>query len=397
MKTILLAFLTLSTTIVSANWSAVSSNTTENLNAVHFSSTDTGYTVGSTGVILRTIDGGKNWSTQVSGTTETLESVYFVSNKLGFTVGSSGTILKTTNSGVNWLQLTSGLSVGLFEVQFLDAQNGWASGEGSNVIKTTDGGSTWSSISSTITSSSKWNSMHVFSQNKIVVGGNYQNIGYTSDGGNNWRESNEGSLEGTICCMITDLSFVSITVGYGHSNKGDIIKTIDGGDSWSIVDSTASTTQNGGMHFIDENNGWLVNSSSWRTRDGGLTWSTETSTATETINDVHIINSSNGIAVGRKGTIVRLSSGSNGIDKTLGKANINLYPNPTSKKLTIEIKNIIGVTLKVINTLGTELHSEAVTSGTQSLDVSSWSAGIYFLQILNGTNIVDIRKIVVKN
>ena len=79
---------------------------------------------------------------------------------------------------------------------------------------------------------------------------------------------------------------------------------------------------------------------------------------------------------------------------------VKVYPNPTENEVTVSIDNytnLSGVTLKVINSQSAEVHSEAVTGPTQSIDVSSWSAGIYFLQVLNGVDIVDIRKIVVNN
>ena len=44
-----------------------------------------------------------------------------------------------------------------------------------------------------------------------------------------------------------------------------------------------------------------------------------------------------------------------------------------------------------------EVHSEAVTGPTQSIDVSGWSAGVYFLHVMNGSTTIDIKKIVVNN
>lgn len=87
-------------------------------------------------------------------------------------------------------------------------------------------------------------------------------------------------------------------------------------------------------------------------------------------------------------------------DPSQAVTTVKVYPNPTDENLTVSIDNytnLSGVTLKVINSQSAEVHSEAVTGPTQSIDVSSWSAGIYFLQVLNGTDIVDIRKIVVNN
>lgn len=87
-------------------------------------------------------------------------------------------------------------------------------------------------------------------------------------------------------------------------------------------------------------------------------------------------------------------------DKTSAATTVKVYPNPTDKNLTVSIdnpSNLNGVTLKVIDSQSAVVHNQAVTTATQTIDVSSWSAGIYFLQVINGSNIVDIRKIVVNN
>ena len=79
---------------------------------------------------------------------------------------------------------------------------------------------------------------------------------------------------------------------------------------------------------------------------------------------------------------------------------VKVYPNPTERELNISIDNytnLSGVTFKVINSQSAEVHNESVIGPTQTIDVSEWSAGIYFLQVLNGTDIVDIRKIVVND
>ena len=46
----------------------------------NFIDINTGYAVGNTGSIIKTIDGGQNWTSQTSGTVNLLYSVYFVNN-----------------------------------------------------------------------------------------------------------------------------------------------------------------------------------------------------------------------------------------------------------------------------------------------------------------------------
>ena len=75
---------------------------------------------------------------------------------------------------------------------------------------------------------------------------------------------------------------------------------------------------------------------------------------------------------------------------------IDLYPNPTSGKLTItlEVSNATSVTIR--NSLGQlMLVDNQSSSGNLELDISSYPTGIYFLQLEVGGEMVT--KKIVKN
>ena len=79
---------------------------------------------------------------------------------------------------------------------------------------------------------------------------------------------------------------------------------------------------------------------------------------------------------------------------------VKVYPNPVAQNLTVEIDNyanLSGVYIKVLDTQSVEVHNQAVIGSIQSINVSNWSAGVYFLHIMNGSTTVDIKKIVVNN
>jgi len=87
-------------------------------------------------------------------------------------------------------------------------------------------------------------------------------------------------------------------------------------------------------------------------------------------------------------------------DASQAETTIKLYPNPTKNEVTVSIDNytnLSGVSIKVLDALGTVVHQQLITGSTQSIDVSSWTAGVYFLHVINGSKTVDIRKIVVNN
>ncbi|MCO6492253.1 MAG: T9SS type A sorting domain-containing protein [Phaeodactylibacter sp.] len=80
------------------------------------------------------------WTPQVSGTDVLLMDVFFVSPSTGWAVGLSGRIFKTINGGADWGIQQSGTSEGLLSVFFTDTNTGWAVGAAGTILSTIDGG-----------------------------------------------------------------------------------------------------------------------------------------------------------------------------------------------------------------------------------------------------------------
>jgi len=100
------------------------------------------------GAISKTIDGGSDWVTTFF--TNPLWSIDFPisgASQTGYSVGSEGTILKTYNAGNNWQAQQSGTILKLNKVQFLDLDFGFAVGENGIILKTTTGGEPVTDIS----------------------------------------------------------------------------------------------------------------------------------------------------------------------------------------------------------------------------------------------------------
>ena len=125
---------------------------------VDFTSSTTGWVVGSDSTILRTIDGGQTWTTQYSkaGGPSLLDVCILPDAKTGWAVGASGLILRTTN-GSTWTQVFSAAldqTVSYTSVDFVSAKVGWICGgvaagpmQGlprGAVYRSDDGGVTWS-------------------------------------------------------------------------------------------------------------------------------------------------------------------------------------------------------------------------------------------------------------
>jgi hypothetical protein len=115
-----------------------SSGTTETLRDVHFTDNNTGYSVGISGTILRTTNGGANWISQNIG--QFLMGIFFSDKDNGTVVGYNGTIMRTTNGGENWVVQISGSGTMLTDVSFTDINTGTVVGNYGTILKTINGG-----------------------------------------------------------------------------------------------------------------------------------------------------------------------------------------------------------------------------------------------------------------
>jgi photosystem II stability/assembly factor-like uncharacterized protein len=153
---------------------------------VCFINPNTGWTVGRSGQILHTTDGGKNWSIVNTGVGEYtwFSRVRFVDSNNGWIVGMGGIILHTSDGGNTWRSQTSPTYDYLFDSFFIDSLFGWAVGQYGIILKTEDGGFHWTIKSENIYSSVNGvffidrNTGWATTTDKII---------YTDDGGNTWE------------------------------------------------------------------------------------------------------------------------------------------------------------------------------------------------------------------
>jgi photosystem II stability/assembly factor-like uncharacterized protein len=218
---------------------------------VCFLDEQTGWAVGSGGVIAHTTDGGKTWRPQHSGVKDDLRLVTFVDATHGWIAGS-GMLLRTENGGETWQVIRDFLQVGAIDydqdsptfhlvksqltvqtMQFLNPKEGWLGVDEGQFCHTTDGGLTWK-IHQTATTYSPITALH-------------------------FLNSKEG------WAVAPDRS--------GSDRPGGLIlHTVDGGVYWQIQ---YKTKQLGiAVHFTDAKSGWVVmeDGNSLVTNDGGVEW-----------------------------------------------------------------------------------------------------------------------------
>ncbi len=82
------------------------------------------------------------------------------------------------------------------------------------------------------------------------------------------------------------------------------------------------------------------------------------------------------------------------VDKVTDGVNVNVYPNPTNGKfeVLVSLKEKAEVIVKITDILGKEVNSlniGQVTEAKVPVDLSQVSAGVYFIQVVNGKSITS--------
>ena len=117
--------------------------------------------------------------------------------------------------------------------------------------------------------------------------------------------------------------FIGETTGWIVGDWGTVLKTTDGGQTFSKVDRKGFDGKSlKGVHFVDENHGWIVayNTSTsttsgnagyiYRTLDGGETWNVQFGTEVALFN-LHFIDKQTGWVVGDRRSVFVTTDGGN--------------------------------------------------------------------------------------
>lgn len=236
-----------------------------------------------------------------------------------------------------------------------------------NIHKTTDGGQTWEDQSSGYTAT-RFKDIWIFSEDTVMMCGNYGLVIRTFDGGQNW-------LADTVAEAgehLFGISFAGHT-GYVCGNSGAIYKTTNLGDSWTKVNPPYISAIED-ICFLDEDFGFICGLNLiYYTPDGGATWLEPDSFPGATVNwwlrEISFANDSVGFACGDIGQIYKT------IDR--GK-NWQYMPNtPTTESLQ-GIKVLDANNLFACGYAGTVMRS---ADGAQSWEIMTAASSQNFYSI----------------
>jgi len=241
-------------------------------------------------VILRTSDGGRTWERQLVDPNSWFYDIFFLDDQTGWVCGYHGLILKSTDAGRSWKkqQTPARSSLALLRIQFVDKDRGWAMGEDGVVLRTTDGGTLWEL--SKVPGRGKLRSLHFSNGATGWVVGEDAEADRSTNGGLIWESlgrrirSGLPMLDNSVAAFravrffSSDLGFIAANVltrkGSDYEYQGVLLKTSDGGNSWSAVFLPGHDGLIG-AYFLTPSDIWVAPHFTQKllhTLDGGKSW-----------------------------------------------------------------------------------------------------------------------------
>jgi photosystem II stability/assembly factor-like uncharacterized protein len=236
---------------------------------VKFADTLHGWACGDAGTLLRTADGGSHWQKAAAFTSRSVNSICFTSRAVGWAVTDTAQIYKSTDSGATWTLQFSTPRADFGDCLFFDDSTGFAAGSDMNganmynegiLYKTVNGGTSWTLAKSYLITIWSISSLAFPDRRHGWALGDYDLL-KTTDGGLSWQtpvafsaitDSEYVKTSG----YINRICFEDTLNGFGIGRNGHIIRTRDGGASWTVVTSTAPWPE--GISFADREHGVVV-------------------------------------------------------------------------------------------------------------------------------------------
>ena len=310
--------------------------------AISFRSTSQGYVVGKGGLLLSVNSNGGAYSQNpinrtllplksVGGTSETVFAVGGIQRTIEYGAHpDSKAVTLTKVSGQTWVKTETGFDFDAqgypyfngyttSQIKFKTDQFGWRVGYRIMSI-TKDGGNTWQSL---FGNSDPRGHAHFFENAYFKT----DNTGFVLI---NYYEDYGGSLSSfsgttrtaidiaykdpndTYTTGMLDLQFIDDNTGFITTSNGKLIKTTDGGTSWSVHLVQANTALNR-CYFLTAQVGWVVgeNGLIMKTTNGGQSWTTQNSGSTASWKGIYFLSEQEGYLVGSGGSLVKTSDGGN--------------------------------------------------------------------------------------
>lgn len=320
-----------------------------NLTDITFVDDNLGYLCGYDNLnnyVFKTEDGGQNWEESYSEQrTNASPIIRLEITDLGHIISATlnRRIIKSTDQGANWEVFDATTDVSINSLTVPSEEVIFAGTSGGTIFKSTNGAESWSEINFPIIPGYfLTKDLHFFdglnglgAMNKLS---NQGKLFRTSDGGQTWVELHYGYTN-----RIQGISFYNQSVGIINVEDIGLLKTLDGGQSWSTIYENPSINH---VEIFDEQTFLAANSNRLVvvTNNGGDTWHTayESGPTGDLILSMFFLNPGKGWLTGGASLIQVYDDPLMSVDEKLPlpiAQSPSIYPNPAQSQFTIDLSN----------------------------------------------------------
>lgn len=317
---------------------------------IHFLNDQIGFIVNGR-EILKTMDGGDTWELMME--INSGNQISFM-NSTGYVIGNYGSIYKTTNSGDEWNRIIFPYTDHLISVSIIHEDTVLITGD-NKLFVSNDGGQSWeyhavNDVNIEDACFTSTDTGHIACK--------YGIIRKTVDGGLNWYTTE--SVNHTPANFF-DIYFVTPQIGFASREHTDVLKTTDGGETWTVIASPDAIYS---INFLTDNIGYIAGEfgAIHKTVDGGTSWEWVGFDGRKYGNSlfgIHFINQNTGYGVGSRGRIIKTTNGGSSWKEYASTYN--------------QINQISTLSPDTIYALGKQLYKS--TDGGQSWD--TLHTGVY--------------------
>lgn len=254
-----------------AHWTDQIPNAKSTMYMPHFFDENIGLVGSSEGVVLRTINGGASWDKLQLGGTENFFAVQMVNAQAMIIGSSSGKVFGSLNQGDTWTMIGENLGQ-VTDLHAFNLQSAVLTNESGSIYKTENGGAQWDKVYEE--PADILMGLDFVNAQKGWACGWYGQILYTENGGNTWVSQHYDGRS-----QLSDIHFTTENEGWAVSSSftDTIWHTSNGGADWLTMVLPSRTFWRA-VSFTNPDTGWVAGGGAGsgiilRTNDGGQTWS----------------------------------------------------------------------------------------------------------------------------
>lgn len=410
---------------IHAQWANITAEKEGVYRTVKFHNQSDGLLLGHDGIVMKTCDKGESWNLLPNELSIDFFDFQFINDTMIYAYGSNK-IYTSTDFGSTWTEMSS-LPTNAQFAYFLDLETGFAGGNIEGLRRTTDGGGSWDMIWTHPAEDVGYSGVDdidfindsigfVCGRAKKTDWRFYGNILKTIDRGLTWSivfESTSTSQANQLVRIQINSDSSVIAV----DEYLEIIKSDDFGKTWSVLPINkpdpeswfGMTVSSMYSHNLDtilvgaEVTVWLTKSGGdqkrkiLRTTNGGQDWIVQFiddldshCCGTPLLSSIHFLNDTIGFTTGNNLILRTTNTGGDthirdtiifgSVEDQKGRpGGVNVFPNPATSTLNIQLSNSDYQHLDVLSMSGRMLDNHILNQSNQ-FDLTEYPAGMYILR-----------------